>query len=194
MMSLCIQLVLGLWCLLTNLLSILYLTCHKQFTVHIDSDEMRFMYNTLLFTAQINENNAAFLDGTTDANLEAAHSVLTLPLDLTLWHRHLMHHDHNSVRQMISKELVTGLKIELNEPPDPICEPCLSGKMNAHTFPSSTTCSSKPLELIHTDLHGPFKMLTTSGYCYWVTFINDCTQLHCIIFLKLKNETFTVFK
>jgi hypothetical protein len=54
----------------TNLLSILYLTRHKLFTVSINSHEMRFIRdNTLLFTAQINENNAAFLDGTTDENI-----------------------------------------------------------------------------------------------------------------------------
>ena len=45
----------------TNLLSILYLTRQKQFIVTINSHEMKFTHdNTLLFTAQINENNAAF--------------------------------------------------------------------------------------------------------------------------------------
>ena len=66
--------------------------------------------------------------------------------------------------------------------------------MNAHPFPSSTTHSSKPLELIHTDLHGPFKTSTIGGYHYWVTFINDCTRFQCLIFLKSKSETFTAFK
>src|SRR5271168_2781560 len=76
----------------TNLLSILYLTRHKQFTVSIDAHEMRFKREgTLLFTAQINENNAAFLDGATDANLESAHHISTLPLDISLWHRRLAH-------------------------------------------------------------------------------------------------------
>ena len=116
----------------SNLLSILYLTCHKQFTIHINSDEIRFPHNNkLLFTTQINENNTAFLDGSTKANLEAANSVSALPFNVSLWHRHFAHHDHNLVKQMISKQLVTGLKIESNEVPDPICEPCLSGKMNA---------------------------------------------------------------
>jgi hypothetical protein len=137
----------------TNLLSILYLTRQKQFTVHIDSHEMRFTRNnTLLFTAQINENNAAFLDGTTDANSESASYISTLPLDISLWHRRLAHHDYNSVKQMISKQLVTGIDIKSNQSPDPICEPCLAGKMNANPFPPSKTRASKPLELIHTDL------------------------------------------
>ena len=66
----------------TNLISILYLTRQKQFIVTINSHDMKFTRdNTLLFTAQINENNAAFLDGTTDANLESAHLMSTLPLN-----------------------------------------------------------------------------------------------------------------
>jgi hypothetical protein len=63
----------------TNLLLILYLTHHKGFTVNINACKMRFLRNgTLLFTTQINENNAAFLDSATDVNLESAH---LLPFD-----------------------------------------------------------------------------------------------------------------
>ena len=142
----------------TNLLFILYLTRHKQFTVIIDAHEMQFRCDgTVLFTAQINENNAAFLDGAADANLESAHLMSTLPLNISLWHCHLAHHDYNSVKHMIVHQLVTGLDIKSKQPPDPICEPCLSEKMNVNPFPSSTTCAMEPLELIHTDLHGPFR-------------------------------------
>src|SRR6202789_1608872 len=179
----------------TNLLSILYLTRHKQFTVVIDAHEMTFKRdNTLLFTAQINENNAAFLDGATDANSESASYISTLPIDISLWHRRLAHHDYNSVRGMISKNLVTGIDIKSNQAPDPVCEPCLSGKMNANPFPSSTTRASKPLELIHTDLHGPFKVRTVSGYRYWITFIDDFTRFRAVMFLKSKDQAFNAFQ
>ena len=179
----------------TNLLSILYLTRHKQFTVTINSHEMRFIRdNTLLFNAPINENNAAFLDGTTDENTESASHISTLPLDISLWHRRLAHHDYNSVKQMISKQLVTGIDIKSKLEPDPICEPCLSGKMNANPFPSSKTRASKPLALIHTDLHGPFKTRTISGYRYWITFIDDYTRFRAVMFLKSKDEAFNAFK
>ena len=44
--------------------------------MNINAHEMRFIRNnTMLFTAQINENNAAFLDGTTDANSESANYI-----------------------------------------------------------------------------------------------------------------------
>ena len=116
---------------------------------------MRFIHNdSLLFTAIINENNTAFLDGTTDKNTEPASYISTLPLDVSLWHHCLVHHDYNSVKHMISKQLVTE-SIKSKQAPDPICDPCLSGKMNANPFPPSKTHASKPLELIHQVLPPP---------------------------------------
>ena len=44
--------------------------------------------------------------------------------------------------------------------------------------------------LIHTDLHGPLRTQTMSGYCYWITFINDCTSFQAVMFLKAKSEAF----
>ena len=171
----------------TNLLSILYLTCHKHFTVHINAHKMQFIHNkTLLFTAKINENNAAFLDGTIDANLESTNLLSTLPLNIALWHHCLAHHNYSLVKHMISCQLITGIDIKSNQPPDPICEPCLSGKINANPFPLSTTHVTKPLELNHTDLYGPFRTQTMSGYHYWITFIDDCTSFQAIMFLKAK--------
>ena len=179
----------------TNLLSILYLTCHKQFTVSINARKMRFMREgTSIFTAQINENNAAFLDGSTDNNSHTASFVSTLPVDILLWHCRLAHHDYNSVKQMITRRLVTGIDIQSKQPPDLICKPCLSKKINAHPFPSSTTRATKPLELIRSDLHGPFRTRTMSGYRYWITFIDDYTSFQAVMFLKAKSEAFDAFQ
>jgi Reverse transcriptase (RNA-dependent DNA polymerase) len=115
----------------------------------------------------------------------------TLPLDLLLWHHRLAHHDYNSVKHMITHQLVTGIDIKSKQPPNPIFQPCLSGKMNANPFPSSTTHATEPLE---TDLHGPFKTRTMSGYLYWITFINDCTSFWAVMFLKAKSKAFEAFK
>jgi hypothetical protein len=49
--------------------------------------------------------------------------------------------------------MVTGLVINSKELPDPICEPCLAGKMNANPFPSSQNHTTVPLHHIHSDLH-----------------------------------------
>ena len=54
---------------------------------------------------------------------------------------------------MISKNLVDGLVLDSKTPPDPICEPCLAGKMHANPFTPSENHATELLELIHTDIH-----------------------------------------
>ena len=179
----------------SNLLSVLYLTKHKQFKVVIDYDCMEFIRSgTTLFTASINSSNAAFLDGETEPVSELANLASTLPLDLNLWHRRLAHHNYADVKKMIKEEMVTGLVLKSKQQPDPICEPCLAGKMHSNPFPSSPSKATKPLELIHSDLHGPLRTPTPEGYQYWVTFIDDCTSFWAVILLKNKSDTFQAFK
>ncbi|KAJ3847165.1 hypothetical protein EV368DRAFT_20468, partial [Lentinula lateritia] len=49
-----------------NLLSVLYLTKHKGFTVHILRDTMKFLLNgSVLFTATVNNKSVGYLDGLT---------------------------------------------------------------------------------------------------------------------------------
>jgi len=104
-------------------------------------------------------------------------AAATIPFDINLWHHRLGHHSYADVQKMIKDGLVIGLHLDSKEQPDPICEPCLAGKMTANPFPTSTNQSYAPLELIHTDLHGPLPVTTAEGYCYWMTFIDACTKL-----------------
>jgi len=179
----------------TNLLAVLYLTRRCGYQITIDHTTMHFVHqNQVLFTATIGRNNAAFLNGTTLTASEHAQLVSTLPLDYSLWHRRLAHHNLADVKRMIQKDLVTGVQLRSTSAPDPICEPCLAGKMHANPFPSSEHRASKPLELIHSDVHGPVVVRTRSGFRYWVTFIDDYTRLWVVYLLKHKSDTFVAFK
>jgi len=85
-------------------------------------------------------------------------------------------------KKLVSGSMVNGLELVAQPRPDPVCVPCLAGKMNANPFPSSVNRSSLPLERIHSDLH-ELKTLTISGFRYWVTFIDDATGHHAVTFL-----------
>ena len=74
-----------------------------------------------LFVAPINDHNAAFLDGVTEAITEFANPATTLPLDLSLWHRRLTHHNLTDVKALIECNLVTGMKLDIKTAPDPVC-------------------------------------------------------------------------
>jgi len=139
-----------------NLLSCLYLTKHKGFHIHIDAEYMNFeLHNKKLFCASINSNNSAHLDGVTEAISEYAHFTSTLPMDLHLWHRRLAHHNYADVKKMLRNNMVTGMVLNLSEKPDPVCKPCLAGKMHSNPFPATSSHSKRPLQLVHSDLHGP---------------------------------------
>ncbi len=180
----------------SNLLAVLYLTRNCGYHVSIDDTTMHFMRGKeTVFTATINDQNAAYLNGTTlTASMEQAHYTSTLPLDYSLWHRRLAHHNVADVKRMIQHQLVTGIKLQSTSSPDPICEPCLSGKMHANPFPSSTHRASELLELIHSDVHGPLPVQTHSGYRYWVSFIDDYSRVWAVYLLKTKGATFDAFK
>ena len=90
--------------------------------------------------------------------------------------------------------MATGLVLKSKQQPDPICEPCLAGKMHSNPFPTSQSRTSAPLELVHSDLHGPLPTQTPSGHRYWVTFIDDYTRYRCVVFLKKKSDAFNAFK
>jgi hypothetical protein len=83
-----------------NLLAVLYLTRRSSFDVHINATHMSFSRSNgpPLFVAPINEHNAAFLDGVTEAITEYASPATTVPLDLALWHRRLAHHNLTDVK------------------------------------------------------------------------------------------------
>jgi hypothetical protein len=88
--------------------------------------------------------------------------------------------------------MVTGLEIKSQDHPDPICEPCLAGKMHSKPFSLSPTRVSHPLELVYSDLCGPIAQ-SHDGFKYWIIFIDDSTGLHIAFTLKQKSEAFEAF-
>jgi hypothetical protein len=179
-----------------NLLSVLYLAVHKYYHIHINSKTINFtQLGRLRFTASITSLNAAFLDGVTvPACLESANLSSTLPLDISLWHRRLGHHNYDYVRKLHSDGMVTGMDITVKSKPDPVCEPCLAGKMKANPFPSSGTRASAPLELVCMDLKGPIHIQSFGGYKYWAIFLDDYSRFKYAVGLKKKSDAFTAFK
>ena len=149
-----------------------------------------------LLTAPIDSNNTAFLAGEVVPAPEQAciSAASTLPLDATLWHRRFAHFHHAGVQSIIKEGLVTGLQLNSDKVADPICEPCLAGKLNSAPFPPSTSRAAHPLDLIHSDVHGPLPVRTPSGMRYWVSFIDDCKRYRFVVLMRTKDETFAAFK
>ena len=66
----------------------------------------------------------------------------------------------------------------------------------SHRLPSSPSLSvySTPFELIYNDLWGPSLLVSSTGYIYYVTFVDVHTRFTWLYLLKSKSDTLTIFK
>jgi len=162
--------------------------------------------NTLFFTAHISDRSSVCLEGVTQTTAsssvvvvpsvngkESVAAVSTLPLDLELWHHRTMHHHIGGLKRAIRDKLVNGIQITSSAKPDPICEPCLAGKMHADPFPTTNTVTPGILDLVHSDLV-TMPVKSSSGYLYWIGFHDDASSFHAAYPLKKKSEAFATFK
>ena len=94
---------------------------------------------------------------------------------------------------MSTKNIVKGLPY-IDHPED-VCEGCILGKHHRPSFSKEMRWrASRPLEIVHTDVCGPLKPISTGGNQYFLTFIDDYSRKTWVYFLKRKSEVFDIFK
>ena len=182
--------------LTSNLLSVLSLTTLHHYQVHIHDHLMDFFVGTeLWFRAKVDASRTAYLEVETLLEQTAA-SVRVSVLGLELWHRRLGHIGMDRLKQLSSGTLVHGLRLKSAIPHDAsLCESCLAGKQHRTAMPKSVISrATVPLELVHSDLHGPTHVAAQGGYRYWVVFIDDATRYRMAYKLKKKSDTFAAFQ
>nr|GEZ20460.1 zinc finger, CCHC-type [Tanacetum cinerariifolium] len=74
------------------------------------------------------------------------------------------------------------------------CVSCMSGKMARKHYTHQVERAKDLLGLIHTDVCGPFKIMSRQGASYFVTFTNDFSRYGYVYLLKHKHEVFETFK
>ena len=79
-------------------------------------------------------------------------------------------------RTRIERLVNDGPLKELKVTPLPICESCFEGKMTKRSFSWKGNRANDLLELIHSDICGPFNIQARGDYEYFVTFIDDYSR------------------
>ncbi|GJR59852.1 retrotransposon protein, putative, ty1-copia subclass [Tanacetum coccineum] len=74
------------------------------------------------------------------------------------------------------------------------CVACMSGKMARKPYSHQVERAKDLLGLIHTDVCGPFKIMSRQGAYYFVTFTDDFSRYGYVYMLKHKHEVFETFK
>jgi transposase InsO family protein len=176
-----------------NLLSVLHLVSTHRFRIEIEGTEMLFLRDARpMFTATIRENTA-WLDVHTPRAPESALRGKSI-LDRSLWHHRLGHIGKDALEKAICLKLGDGLLINSDAPLPLHCEPCIVGKHHRNPFPAKASHrATRILQRIHSDVH-MVPVATSSGYRYWVTFIDDWSRYGWIYLLKRKSDVFEAFK
>ena len=85
-----------------------------------------------------------------------------------LWHKRLGHISKERMQRLVKNEILPDLDfIDLN-----VCVDCIKGKQTKHTKKGATR-STQLLEIIHTDICGPFDVNSFNKEKYFITFIDD---------------------
>ncbi|GJW71933.1 retrotransposon protein, putative, ty1-copia subclass [Tanacetum coccineum] len=74
------------------------------------------------------------------------------------------------------------------------CVSCMSRKMARKPYSHHVKRAKDLLGLIHTDVCGPFKIMSKQGASYFVTFTDDFSRYSYVYLLKHKHEVFETFK
>ncbi|KAI5338099.1 hypothetical protein L3X38_017370 [Prunus dulcis] len=108
----------------------------------------------------------------------------------TLWHKRLGY---------VSKERMNLLSKESILPPlnhheqDKTCIECAKGKLT-NLIKKGAIGSEKLLEIIHTDICGPFPVDTHDGFRYFITFTNDFSRYGYVYLIIEKSKALKMFK
>ncbi|GJS49030.1 retrotransposon protein, putative, ty1-copia subclass [Tanacetum coccineum] len=74
------------------------------------------------------------------------------------------------------------------------CKSCISGKMARKPFLHPVERAKDLLGLIHTDVCGPFRTMSSKGATYFITFTDDFSHCGFVYLIKHKHEVFETFK
>jgi transposase InsO family protein len=127
-----------------------------------------------------------------DANLRTC--LFTKALFGWLWHRRLAHVGMSTLKKILKKDMVRGLKDVVFEK-DKLCSACQAGKQVSNTHPTKAfMLTSRPLELLHMDLFGPTTYLSVVGNLYSLVIVDDFSIYTWVFFLHEKSEVASIFK
>ncbi|GKD37818.1 retrotransposon protein, putative, ty1-copia subclass, partial [Tanacetum coccineum] len=107
-----------------------------------------------------------------------------------LWHCRLGHIRKKRIEKLQHDGLLNSTDIEsLGK-----CVSCMSSRMARKPYSHQVQRARDLLGLIHTDLCGPFRIMSRQGANYFVTFTDDFSRYGYVYLLKHKHEVFKTFK
>jgi len=108
--------------------------------------------------------------------------------DLKTWHNRLGHAPDKVLMKIPNMNFSTSSS-NIKE-----CTICPLARQRRLSFPVKTTRFTSPLEMIHADVWGPYRVCNHDGSRFFLTLVDDYTRMTWIFLLKLKSDVIVVLK
>ena len=103
-----------------------------------------------------------------------------------MWHLRFGHLGFTGLK-LLSKIKIVDDFPEICEP-NHLCETCVKEKQHRQSFPVEKLWRARrPLEIVHTNIAGPFYIASLGGNRYYLTFIDDFSRKGWVCILKEKS-------
>ncbi|KAK2355926.1 putative mitochondrial protein [Trifolium repens] len=175
-----------------NLLSLGQLV-EKGFSVNMEDSALKLFdkMKNLVLMCQLSKNRT-YKCKISSVDMMCMSTTITDDIE-ALWHKRYGHLNFRNLSDLNSKELVYGIpKIRVKHA---LCDICMKGKQSRLPFVKETSkraCAA--LEVIHSDVCGPFEVPSLGGSKYFITFVDEFTRMIWLFTIKLKSEALSVFK
>ena len=113
-----------------------------------------------------------------------------LKLDSMLWHRRFGHIGMDATRAALTKDYVTGIKLDGSFIRDH-CISCIVGKSPQKSYPLHGNRALLVGDLLHMDLCGPFPVQAPRGEKYFFNILDDRSNWGFTFGLRLKSDAFS---
>jgi hypothetical protein len=113
--------------------------------------------------------------------------------EIWLWHRRMGHMHFDNLVKVNKREAFREMP-QITKPTKTLCKHCQQGKQTKTRFKSKEYSTTRPLEIVHTNLVGPTTTKGLKGERYFMLLVDDYTRMIAVCFLKNKSEAFENFK
>ena len=185
--------------------NVLYVPNMKQNLISVSqfcaTNQVSVEFSPLLFIVKDLRTGARLLQGRTrngvyewpsHAQREPPSKIALSCVKATLpdWHHRLGHPSSKIISHLVSSQAFSILSSNKSSV---ACNACKCNKTHKLLFSVSTVCSSKPLEVIYSDVWSS-PIISKDGYKYYVIFVDHFTKYIWLYPLKNKSDVHDVFK
>jgi transposase InsO family protein len=176
----------------SNLLSVHKFCKDNNASFHFDASKFRIkdLSSGRLLYSGLSERGLYPIHGAIFPESTSPQSFHTSAIDVSssLWHNRLGHPQQIVLHHVLQKRL--SLPVSNTHS---VCSHCLAGKMHQLPFPKSVSITSRPLEIVHSDVWGPAPITSNNGTRFYVIFVDDFTRFTWFFPLHHKSQVLSSF-